>query len=150
MTNFGLMMLSQAVRHKIAWQKKKKNKNKKFSFRATKFACTLIPLLYGSVSGEDFTALVVCCSQLPANASQTINALDFGATFSELNVNAKRCKSQKLQTVIKAATKIVNDNAAALNKPRAGGKKNRYTLIRQAKLRDAQQLLELLKRFEAE
>jgi len=145
MTNFGLMMLSQAVRAKVRLQKSKKHK---LSHRSAAFACTLVPLLFGSIAGTDFTGLVVCCSQLPENASQTINALNFGATFAKLHVTPKQARVVSLKSMVKQAQKVIDENTAALAKKRAGGKDNRYTMMRQAKLQDAQQLLSILGRFQ--
>ena len=143
MTNFGLMMLSQAVRAKVRLQKTKK----KFSHRTATFASSLVPLLYGSISGDDLTALVVCCSQKLDNASQTINALQFGATFSRLHVVPRKVKAKQLDKLVKEAEHVISTNTIALSKKRAGGKDNRYTKLRQARLRDAEFELCVFQRF---
>mmetsp|Transcript_9373 Transcript_9373/g.27508 ORF Transcript_9373/g.27508 Transcript_9373/m.27508 type:complete len:484 (-) Transcript_9373:171-1622(-) len=144
-TNFSLMMLSQAVRQKVQLQRK----GKRFSFKQAKFACPLVPLLHGSICGTDLTALIVCCSSDPANASQTINALDFGAAFAKLHVNKRAVRPKPLAALLDAARGVVREQTAALSGKRAGGEQNRYTIMRRAKLRDAEQLVDLLQSFGA-
>eukprot|EP00039_Didymoeca_costata_P024706 m.11188 g.11188 ORF g.11188 m.11188 type:complete len:145 (-) comp4396_c0_seq1:77-511(-) len=143
MTNFGLMMLSQAIRQRLEAQQK----GTKFSYKQAKFATSLVPL-HGSICGVDMTDLFVCCSAEKKNASQTINALNFGSTFGELKVKEVKVTPKSREKMIIDAKKIIDENTHALGSTRAGGARNRYTLIRQARLKEAETQLALLSRLQ--
>jgi kinesin family protein 4/21/27 len=94
LTNFSLSMLSSAVRNLLDHRRKARRAKAKgakpppaFSFRL--FLFDLVLLLQDSLTGAAMTAIFVCISQAPDNASQTRFALEFGEQFAKLNLQRK-------------------------------------------------------------
>eukprot|EP00941_MAST-03F_sp_MAST-3F-sp1_P005038 g5038.t1 len=146
LTNYSLVMLSTAVRELVRLRKSNRGggvKNKKrFSFRTYLF--DLVLLLSESLTGKAFTAVFVCLSQSPANASQSVNALDFGKEFSKLGTKAARTPVMKLETLIKEAKKLKRESKCALEK----NIPEKFKMIRGAQMTDAEQRLKILQKWE--
>ena len=141
MTNYSLMMLGQAVVDIIDARKKKK---KIQAFRAYKV--DLIPLLSESLTGTALTFVFVCLSQAPANASQSVFAMDFGQKFSQLQIKRRKVRAKSR---VKMLSKIENDlksNQRALATSKAAAT-NKYSLIRAAMVRDCETMLRVYTRF---
>jgi hypothetical protein len=138
LTNYSLMMLSSAVRALVNHRKKGKGK---FSFRTYLF--DLVLLLSESMTGRALTAVFVCLSQAPANASQSNNALDFGKEFSRLDVKPRQVPTARLMSLQRAAEKQQRAAEAAL----AGKIPEKFRIIRGAQLLDATQTLRCLAHF---
>ena len=103
-------------------------------------------LLSESMTGSAMTAVVVCLSQAPANASQTTNALDSGAIFARLDVRRRPNEPRQRAALLEDARALMWGARAALAKDATN---ERYRIIRQAQARGAAQLVALLGRFEA-
>lgn len=148
MTNYSLIMLSQAVRALVQHRKRvKKGSKSKFTFRA--FMVDLVFLLSESLTGHALTAIFVCVSQAPANASQTVNALDFGKEFAKLTVTPRKVKPKSLRALVKEAKAGHKEAARALEGMNAKkGVKNRFRAVREGQMRDFTQLLALYARFQ--
>merc|ERR1712216_528059 len=134
-------MLSQAVRALVQHRKRvTKGSKSKFTFRA--FMVDLVFLLSESLTGRALTAVFVCVSQAPANASQTVNALDFGKEFAKLAVTPRKVQPQPLRTLVKQAQSGHKEAARALEGMNVKKDvKNRYRAVRQGQMRDYAQLL---------
>ena len=146
LTNYSLTMLLQAIRalvHQRGRERKKKTKPKPFSFRAYLF--DLVLLLSESLEGEALTAVIVCVSQSPANASQSAFALDFGSEFAKLRLRGVPKKSVSMAAMVKVAEKARKEAAAKLK----AGVSVKYTNIRKAQLLEAKQTLGVMGRLGA-
>jgi len=140
-TNFSLTMLSACVRALVqqrAREKKTGAKPKAFSFRTYVF--DLVLLLSESMQGSALTAVIVCCSQAPANASQTTNALDFGSVFAKLRVRGKPVKPVLLAKLIKDVKTLKTEAERVLA---SSSTSVRYTNIRKAQKLDADNMLRI-------
>merc|ERR1711981_1279544 len=77
----------------------------------------LVALLAQSLEGSAPTAMFICMSQAPANASQTRNALDFGIEFSKLRIDRLKPTPYKSMSKLKStAENIIKENKTALEK----------------------------------
>lgn len=140
-------MLAQCIRALVTQRRKEtksKKKPKKFSFRAYMF--DLIQLLSESMTGRALTAVIVCVSQAPANASQSAFALDFGSTFAQLQLRGSVKKLLSIEALVKAAEKQRNEAEHAL----ASNVSAKWVNVRKAQLLDANQLLGVLDRLGAD
>jgi len=111
-----------------------------------KFCGDLVALLSPTLEGSAPTAMFVCMSQAPANASQTRNALDFGLEFSKLRIDKlKPMPYHSINKLKNIAKKVIKENKAALENSK-GAKK--YYLKRKSIIFDAQSRLEILSHFD--
>jgi len=102
--------------------------------------------LAGSLEGSTSTAMFVCVSQAPANASQTRNSLDFGTEFSKLRMD--RLKPMQYQPISKlkiVAEKTLKENQAALQNLTVV---HRFIYKRKSLIFDAQQRLGIFSCFD--
>lgn len=144
MTNYSLTMMYSAVTELVNQREKERSrgmKPKKFSFRSYLF--DLIQLLSESMTGSALTAVIVCLSQAPSNASQTNHALMFGSAFAKLRMRGRLVKVlntteeiKRIQRVKKEAERVLATSTAA-----------KYIAIREAQIYDADQTLEVLNRI---
>ena len=143
-TNYALTMLSAAVRAYVeqrARERKKKSKPKAFSFRTYLF--DLVLLLSESMTGRALTAVIVCVSQAPKNASQSSNALDFGKAFAKLDV-----RQAPVKAVARAKwAKNLEKQRAEAEKVLKGGVSAKFMNVRKAQKLDAEQVLDVLRRL---
>ena len=147
MTNYSLTMLSQAIRAFVEQrtrERRKKLKPKPFSFRAYLF--DLIQLLSESMTGAALTAVIVCLSQSPANASQTAFALQFGSSFSKLSVRERHVNPESIASLIKKAQRQKAEAERVLATTTAP----KYISMRKAQKMDAEQFLHVMSRLGAE
>jgi hypothetical protein len=146
-TNYSLTMLSQAIRAYVEQrtrERRKKLKPKSFSFRAYLF--DLVQLLSESMTGAALTAVIVCLSQAPSNASQTAFALDFGSSFSRLSVRERLVKPETIASLIKKAQRQKAEAERVLATTTAP----KYISMRKAQKMDAEQLLNVMSRLGAD
>ena len=138
MTNYSLTMLSQCARALVAAQKKGK---RTISFKA--YLNDLVSLLEGTMTGDAATAIFVCLSQAPANATHSNFALEFGDVFSQIRTRPRHTAPVPESKVLGEARNELEAASAQLTK--SGGKgSDRYTTIRKAQVRDAKQILAVL------
>jgi len=143
-TNYSLTMLYSAVTALNDQRDKERKLGKKakpFSFRAYLF--DLIQLLSESMTGSAYTAVFVCVSQAPANASQTALALNFGSAFARLTVKGRVVKPVSLAGEVNRVRRVKAEAQRAL----AGTTSAKYVNIRQAQKLDAEQTLKVLTRL---
>ena len=133
-------MLSSAVRAVAREGKKRKGKGKSFNLPDA-YLFDLIPLLKESISGVAMTAIVVCLSQAPGNATQSVNALDFGSAFAELKVRPRKRAPVKVEKLKQDATRLYHGAMGALANVRIAPK---FKAIRQAQAQDGEQTLQLV------
>jgi len=143
MTNYSLILLSLCMRQIVDLR----NKRKPFSHVCKNiYYGDLVALLGQSLEGSAPTAMFICMSQAPANASQTRNALDFGVEFSKLRID--RLKPTPYHSISKlksTAEKIIKENKAAIEKSKGADK---YYYKRKSLLFDAQLRLEIFSHFD--
>jgi hypothetical protein len=142
-TNFSLMQLSQCVRDLIRHQRERRRRGKNFSLRP--YLGDLVPLLSESMSGRALTAIFVCISQAPANASQTSHALNFGSDFAQLKVNGCQVEPVSVAVLAREAERQI----AEAEKVLAVTKSVKYVVIRRAQILEAEQRLDVLGRLRA-
>merc|ERR1712167_334756 len=75
--NIALMMLSQRLRELSAARRKSRDTRVSMSSK-TQFDSDTVSLLAESMSGDANSLIIVCVSSAEQNATQSINALDFG------------------------------------------------------------------------
>ena len=92
--NFGLMMLSQRLRELSAARKKIPGQTGGDEFEDTT-DCDTVSLLAESMSGDANSLIIVCVSS-QRNATQSINALDFGFEFSKLTLKPRVVESKNI------------------------------------------------------
>jgi len=143
MVNYSLILLSLCMRQIVDLRKK----GKPFAHMCKNiYYGDLVALLAQSLEGSAPTAMFICMSQAPANASQTRNALDFGVEFSKLRIDKlKPAPYESLNKLKTAAEKAVQENKIALEKSKGTGK---YYYIRKSLLFDAQLRLEIFSHFD--
>ena len=139
-TNYSLMMLSSCARGLVEAKRKKSS----FSFKA--FIVDLVSLLQESMSGDASTACFVCLSQAPDNLMQSKFALDFGEVFAKLSTRPRQVEPQTRAKLVSSATKLHGEARKVLS----GGGGGKYKMMRIAQLRDSEQQLALLGRFEGD
>eukprot|EP00946_MAST-07B_sp_MAST-7B-sp1_P002458 g2458.t1 len=145
-TNYSLTMLSQACNALVQQRTREKRRNlkpKPFSFRAYLF--DLVMLLSESMTGKALTTVCVCVSQAPANASQAAFSLDFGSTFSKLDVDGRGApvKPVKLSSLRIKFNKQRAEAERVLKK----GVSQKWVNVRTAQLVEATQALSVLERL---
>lgn len=102
----------------------------------------LVALLGQSLVGSALTALFVCVSQAPTNASQTRHALELGQEFSRLTMDRLRpMPAVPLQKMQRAAEACLAENQPSLQRSVSD---NRFVVRRQAMARDAMSRLQVL------
>merc|ERR1712072_995483 len=142
-TNYSLILLSLCMRQIVDLRKNRKP----FAHMCKNiYYGDLVALLAQSLEGSAPTAMFICMSQAPANASQSRRALDFGLEFSKLRID--RLKSMPYQPINKlkvVAAKSLKESEAALKNLRGV---NRMIYKRQALAYDAQQRLKILSHFD--
>ena len=144
LTNYSLTMLLQAIRALVQQRQREKKRGAKpqpFSFRAYLF--DLVLLLSESLEGKALTAVIVCVSQSPANASQSAFALDFGSEFAKLRLRGVPKRGASMPAMMKAATAARKEADAKLK----AGISVKYTNIRKAQLLEAEQTMGILGRL---
>eukprot|EP00293_Proteomonas_sulcata_P007062 CAMPEP_0184300266 /NCGR_PEP_ID=MMETSP1049-20130417/10712_1 /TAXON_ID=77928 /ORGANISM="Proteomonas sulcata, Strain CCMP704" /LENGTH=323 /DNA_ID=CAMNT_0026610937 /DNA_START=393 /DNA_END=1364 /DNA_ORIENTATION=+ len=134
-TNFSLTMLSQCVRNLVSCSK---SGRKTFSFRG--YVGDLVPLLSESLVGSAMTLVVVCISSAVANAGQSVNALEFGEVFSKLTVHPRGVETEKVTTMKRNAEALRDSAEQALKDSNT----TKYAVVRDAQIRQAQQVLDIL------
>jgi hypothetical protein len=147
LTNFSLMMLSQAVRDLVEARRKQRRKGGKLNFFFRKYLFDLILLLQESMTGSALTAIFVCLSQAPANAQASKFSLEFGEVFTQLEIKKKPMPKESRSKLAKRAVELLAESEEALG---VGGKKrqqDRFTAMRQAQARDCRYMLEALAQF---
>jgi len=142
-TNHGLMVLSQRVRELVQMHKRGKSVRElvRRSYN-TQLEPDLIALLADSLTGAALTLVCVNVSSAPANTSQSVNALEFGQTFSGLGV---RPRQVKFVTRSVLAAKVQELLASARGGSGAGNPK--YQILREAQGRQGRQLHRILERL---
>lgn len=145
MTNFSLIMLSQRVRELVAARKQGKRREDlvKQSFK-TQLDPDLIPLLGESLTGIALSLIIVCASSAPDNATQTINALDFGEVFSHLTVSPQEMPWKPIAEMQRQADQLIKSARHA-----TPGGNDKYATIRAAQGRDGREMLERFARLAA-
>jgi len=137
-------MLSQAVRGVIASGKGTgKAGRKKPQELIGGFTGDLVPVLADSLNGDALTALFVCVSQAPDNATQSKVALQFGETFSQLEMGKRPQKFESVAKLRKDLLAKQKANDAMLAKGVAG----KFMGVRQAQALHYMQMLAVLERF---
>ena len=95
------------------------------------------------MTGDAATAIFVCLSQAPANATHSNFALEFGDVFSQIRTRPRHTAPVPESKVLGEARDELEAASAQLTK--SGGKgSDRYTTIRKAQVRDAKQILAVL------
>jgi hypothetical protein len=141
MTNYSLTMLGQCARQLVEARRKGGAKAvKTFSFRA--FIGDLVPLLSESMIGDAATACFVCLSQAPDNLTQSKYALEFGEVFSKLVTIPRRLPAVPRANIEKEVVALLKEAKKVLATPSGGGK---VKSLREAQVRDCEQMLALLK-----
>ena len=105
----------------------------------TQLDCDTVSLLSESMSGDANSLILVCVSSAEDNATQSINALDFGFEFSKLNLKPRVVRSKNIAVWNKEGQELA---ICSTHKQAKGTSK--YALIRQARGRAGRQLLEIL------
>ena len=103
-------------------------------------------LLSESLTGKALSTVCVCVSQAPSNASQSAFTLEFGSTFSKLDVDGK-CRPVKpcsLEALLRQYEKQMAEAEALLSK-RVHPMQS--TSIFTAQLTEARQILAVLRQF---
>jgi hypothetical protein len=142
LTNFSLVMLSCAVRDLVAARQKQSKKGGKLDFFFRKYLFDLIMLLQESTTGSALSDMFACLSQAPANAKTTKVSLEFGELFSKLEIKKRLMRSESRAKLVKNVSKALAESEAALGK--SGGKSDKFSIVRQAQVRDGRQLLDVL------
>jgi hypothetical protein len=144
MTNYSLTMMYSAVTELVNQRERERScgmKPKKFSFRSYLF--DLIQLLSESMTGSALTAVIVCLSQAPSNASQTNHALNFGGAFAKLQMRGRLVKVLNMTAEIKRIQRVKMEAQRVLETSTAA----KYIAIREAQIYDADQKLGVLTRI---
>ena len=143
-TNFSLTMLSQAVRALVQQRaRERKNKTKPKPFLSRAYPVDLVQLLSETMTGRALTAIIVCLSQAPANATQSSFALNFGSSFAKLRVKGSVVKPTPLTSLVSQAENTKKEAEKALE----SNISSKFVIIRRAQKIAAEQLLEVLKRL---
>ena len=138
-TNFSLSMLSTAVRAMV------RSKRSKARVSSRSFLVDLVALLEQSLTGTAITAVFICISQAPANASQSKHSLDFGSQFAKLPIGRKR--AARWRKVRGLADELEAESRAHLAMLAAGIKGARYQALRGAMATDCAQQARFLKQL---
>ena len=93
-----------------------------------------------SPTGSALALVIVCVSCAPDNASQSVNALDFGKQFSSLAARPKEAPSTKVAKIRKRAENLVQAS-------KEGTGTGKYAIVRAAQGRTGQRILEILARL---
>ena len=133
-TNFSLMELSQCLQNIAMVNKSKGN----FLYRAYK--TDLLFLLSGSLVGNALTSCFICISQAMSNTAESKNALDFGRRFSRLSINQK-VEEKLISLIEEEARSLIETNENHLKSTRDD---NPYAIIREAQIRDCEQILTVI------
>jgi len=143
-TNYSLMELSKCLQDIAQFRKSKKKFSAKegFSFRA--YMTDLLLLLSGSLLGNALTACFICVSQAEANQSQSKSSLEFGKRFSKLSICRKKVTPKFVSVIAKKAQESIKTHKEALKTTSAD---NRYAIQRKAKIRENEQILNVLHKF---
>ena len=136
--NIALMMLSQRLRELSAARRKSRDTRVSMSSK-TQFDSDTVSLLAESMSGDANSLIIVCVSSAEQNATQSINALDFGLEFSKLSLYPRIAKAKPIDVWYKESSEMAKTCKTGLAK---GASK--YALIRQAMGRAGRQLLTIL------
>lgn len=136
--NYGLMLLSQRLRELSAARRKSQKARLQQSSK-TQLDPDELLLLAESMSGDANSLIIVCVSSAVPNATQSINALDFGSEFAKLTMKPRIAKSR----TPKAWRKDAAEWMAAGASHHAGGS-SKYALRRQSMGRAGMQLNEIL------
>ena len=135
MTNFSLMELSQCLQN-IAMINKSKGQ---FLYRAYK--TDLLFLLSDSLVGNALTSCFVCISQAMSNKAESKNALDFGRRFSSLSIHRQKVEDKLISLIEEEARGLIETNENHLKRTRDD---NPYAIIREAQIRDCEQILNVI------
>merc|ERR1719193_2404022 len=143
-TNWSLMELSKCLRDIIAFRKAKKKFSAKegFSFRA--YMTDLLFLLSGSLLGNALTACFICVSQAESNQSQSKTSVEFGKRFSKLSISRKKVIAKSASVIAKEAQEAIKTNKEVL---KTTSDNNRYAILRKGKIRESEQILNVLHKF---
>ena len=141
-TNFALSMLSTAVRAIV------RSKRTKARVTSRAFLVDLVPLLEQSLTGTAITAVFICVSQAPANASQSKHSLDFGSQFAKLPIGRKR--AARWRKVGSLPAELEAESRAHLAMIAGGVKGKRYQALRGAMATDCAQQAAFLKLLRAQ
>jgi hypothetical protein len=101
----------------------------------------LVVLLSESLTGVARSLVIVCVSAAGANASQSVNALDFGKAFSGLRVCPRKSRFIKLSRLEKKAKELIASGK------RSGGANPKYAVIREAQGRQGAVLMGVVGRL---
>lgn len=144
-TNYGLMMFSQRVRELVSMAKRGKSGAElvERSYK-TQLDPDVVVLLSESLAGAAYSLVIVCVSAAGANASQSVNALDFGRAFSGLRVCPGMTKFTKVAKLEKKARELIVSGRRA-----GAGINPKYAVIREAQGRQGALLMGVVERLRA-
>ena len=145
MTNWSLLELSRCLQD-IAMTRER---NQKFSMRA--YQTELPLLLSGALVGTASTTCICCVSKTHSNWSQTKNTVSFGQRFAALAkyrdpVVVREEAVLKLQ---QHCCKTIKENQTALQQNTKTNANAKFRIIRQAKVRDSEVVLDLIDKLQS-
>ena len=136
--NYGLMLLSQRLRELSASRHKSRKARIQQSSK-TQMDPDELSLLAESMSGDANSLIVICVSSAAPNATQSINALDFGSEFAKLTMEPRVAKSRKPKAWREDAAEWIAAGASQHSKGTS-----KYALRRQSMGRAGRQLNTIL------